>query len=90
MKDVRIRQETLTMMLEAGVKMAIDRSHANHSNILPVTSDLVCSLHAMIDNLALRVPWTSPCNRLSVTMARFSMSFPRHSMSRRTSRWQEH
>lgn len=43
------------MMLEAGVKMAIDRSHVNHSNILPVTSDLVCSLHAMIDNLAPRV-----------------------------------
>ena len=43
------------MMLEAGVKMAIYRSHVNHSNILPVTSDLVCSLHAMIDNLAPRV-----------------------------------
>ena len=33
------------MMLEAGVKMAIDRSHANHSNVVSVTSDLVCSLH---------------------------------------------
>ena len=43
------------MMLEAGVKMAIDRSHANHSNVVSVTSDLVCSLHAMIDNLAPRV-----------------------------------
>ena len=43
------------MMLEAGVKMAIDRSHANHSNVVSVTSDLVFSLHAMIDNLAPRV-----------------------------------
>lgn len=43
------------MMLEAGTKMAIERSHASHPNVVSVTSDLVCSLHAMIDNLAPRV-----------------------------------
>lgn len=43
------------MMREAGINMAIERSHVNHSSLVPVASDLACSLHAMIDNLAPRV-----------------------------------
>lgn len=43
------------MMRESGIKMVIDRSHVNSSSVIPVASDLVCSLHAMIDNLAPRV-----------------------------------
>lgn len=43
------------MMREAGTKMTIDHAHGNHPNVISVTSDLVCSLHAMIDNLAPRI-----------------------------------